>query len=336
MFHSAVIRLTGWYLLILMSISLLFSVATYNIATTQIHERLSEFQDRFEGPELNPFNVPNHRLYSAIRNDQGEAADKAIMQNLVFANLMVLFGGGALSYFLARRVLRDIEQSHEAQSRFTSDASHELRTPLAAMKTELEVALRDPTKLSKDDMHELLQSNLEEVERLTTLSQTLLLLSKLDFASLEFERIDLGSVIEEVVQRYDKNADRIVLTLPKSPIIIKANSASLEELFTILVDNALKYSPPKSKISAELSGGSRNAKFSISNGGKGIPEENLPQIFDRFYRADTSRTQGGTGLGLALAKEIVTMHKGELSVSSAKDKDTTFVVLLPISRKTKA
>jgi signal transduction histidine kinase len=138
------------------------------------------------------------------------------------------------------------------------------------------------------------------------------------------------------VQRYDKNFSRIDFTPPKKPVIVKANAASIEELFTILVDNALKYSPEKSRIHASLNQENKQAVFMITNEGKGIPREKLPHIFDRFYRADESRTEKGAGLGLSLAKEIVAIHKGELTVSSAEGKETTFSVFLPIIRKNQA
>lgn len=332
MFHAATLRLTGWYLLILMSISILFSITIYQTTTSEVQNRLEELQNRIEQPGSRPVFDFDHQLFSAFQHDQRDATNHNILATLVYVNLLILFGGGILSYLLARRTLHQIETTHEAQSRFTSDASHELRTPLAAMKTELEVALRDP-KISKTEMKELLESNLEEVNKLTLLSKTLLQLSKLDYSSLEIESVNPGMIASEVVQRYDKNANRIVLSHPKKPLTIKANLASIEELVTILVDNALKYSPEKSKITFSLSAQGKNAKLSVVNSGAGISSDKLPHIFDRFYRADESRTQAGSGLGLALAKEIVALHKGELSVSSVENGETTFTVLLPIDRK---
>lgn len=330
MFHSATLRLTGWYLLILMSISILFSMAIYHVARGEIGDRLDALQSRLE----QRWSVPGSRPFLLqFRDDQQDRANRNILLSLIYVNILILFGGGALSYMLARRTLRQIENAHEAQSRFASDASHELRTPLAAMKSELEVALRD-TKISKADMRDLLKSNLEEVNKLTDLSKTLLTLSRMDYGDIELEHVNLSHVAAEVTQRYDKNAKRIQLTLPKDPLLVKTNPAIIEELFTILVDNALKYSPQKSKVTATLARHGKQAKFSITNSGKGIPREKLPYIFDRFYRADESRTAGGSGLGLALAKDIVGLHKGELSVSSATNQDTTFEILLPIIRKT--
>lgn len=334
MFHSATLKLTGWYLLILMSISLVFSLTIYNVATSEIRTRLDEYQSNLSKPGMHPGFGQNSRLFSALRHDQRLTAEHNLFVTLMYVNLLILLGGGVLSYLLARRTLSQIEDSHEAQSRFTSDVSHELRTPLAAMKSELEVALRDP-KLSKPDMKELLQSNLEEVEKLTTLSGTLLQLAKLDNSKLKKENVDLSVITAEVVQRYDKNMKRINFRTPVKPLKVNANKASIEELLTILVDNALKYSPDKSKIDIRLSQHGKQALFEITNKGKGISPVDLPHIFDRFYRADQSRSTDGTGLGLSLAKKIVGMIGGELSVSSGIDQDTTFRVIFPASKPLK-
>jgi signal transduction histidine kinase len=233
---------------------------------------------------------------------------------------------------MARRTLEPIEQAHDAQSRFTSDASHELRTPLAAMKTELEVALRDP-HLSKTEMKELLTSNLEEVNKLTQISQTLLRLSRLDHSGLATGRVAMDDIVRRLTERFNRADPRIVYTPPPRPIYITAHQVSIEELVTILLDNALKYSPPTSKVHVVLAREGKKARLDVTNAGKGIKAKDLPYIFDRFYRVDGSRTNGekpGYGLGLSLAKKIVELHSGDLSASSAPNHETIFTVLLPL------
>ena len=335
MFHSAVLRLTGWYLLILMVISLLFSVTIYNVTTSEVRDRLNDLQSRLERPGAIPDINPDPRMYSAFRSNQYDMANRNIWGTLVYVNLIIFFGGGVLSYLLARRTLGHLEEAHEAQSRFVSDVSHELRTPLAAMRAELEVALSDK-KLSKAGMQEILASNLEEVDKLSLLSQTLLQLSKLDHSKLDMTAVDLTTMTNEVAQRYDKNAARITVQAPATPLKVQANTSILEELIIILVDNALKYSPKDSPITIKLARSGKRVMFAITNQGSGIPAEDLPHIFDRFYRADTSRTRGGTGLGLSLAKKIIELQHGELTVSSAAGQDTTFRFYLPIERKKQA
>lgn len=340
MFQSATLRLTGWYLLILMSISLVFSVSIYNITTSEVGDRLQQLQVQYEHPELAPpFDdlQPSSDRYSDLRVAQRDEANRNILIALAYVNLLILAGGGVLSYWLARRTLHEIETIHEAQSRFTSDASHELRTPLAAMKAELEVALRDKS-MSKTDMKGILESNLEEVDKLSRLSQMLLQLSKAEYDKLDVTKLSLPDITRTVIQRVDKDGARVQLKVAGNLPAVSGNEASIEELIMILTDNALKYSPKSSPVVIQLSKQAGKACFEIANSGRGISGEDLPHIFDRFYRADSSRTggqNGGYGLGLSLAKKIVEIHHGELSATSAVDHMTTFTVLLPVHRNIK-
>lgn len=339
MFHSATLKLTGWYLLILMTISLVFSVVIYNIVSNELGDRLEQLQSRFERSNLIiPYGDIHNPTYTAFRVDQDMRAKTNLLVSLGYVNLLIFVAGGAGSYLLARRTLQDIEAAHESQSRFASDASHELRTPLAVMRSELEVTLRDKNA-SKAELRETLESSLEEVNKLANLSQMLLHLARAEHPDLEMSAISLQELTEDVAHRYDRSGKRVeIKTTGKIPSVY-ANQAGIEELLTILVDNALKYSPPDSLVSIRLAKRGGKAAFEITNTGKGISAEDLPHIFDRFYRADSSRTGGeksGFGLGLALAKKIVEIHNGELSASSAPGHATTFTVLLPILRKQRA
>ena len=329
MFQSATIKLTAWYLLILMGISLLFSVIIYQITYAEVRSRLESLQLGIQQQSellLTPLQI------RSLRADQAHEAQINLLVGLLYANLLILFAGGVGSYMLARRTLAPLEEALEAQSRFTSDASHELRTPLAVMKAELEVALRD-TKLSSSDMRELLESNLEEVDKLTQLSHLLLQLSRLDYTALKMERVNLSDTMTTLMRRFDKTGTRFKLTMPKKSIDTEGNQASIEELLRILLDNAIKYSPPESSVTIDIKRKATKAIIAITNSGKGIPPEALPFIFDRFYRADTARTESaknGYGLGLAIAKKIVEIHNGDLSASSVVDGDTTLTVALPL------
>ena len=319
MFQSATFKLTAWYLGILVAVSLLFSIVINGIATREITARIDIVQSRF-GPE-----------YLISRDDQIHQAEANLVLALAIANVSIWIIGGIGSYYLARRTLEPIEEAHEAQSRFVSDASHELRTPLASMKTELEVALRDPS-LSKKEARELLASNLEEVNKLSELSSTLLQLARLDTSNIKSERVPLQSTIQTATKRFGADAKRVHIEKSLLPLDAIANRLQIEELATILIDNALKYSPANSKITVALTKHKNLAGFTISNEGEGIDPKVLPHIFDRFYQIEESRTtrqNKGFGIGLSLAKKIVEVHHGELSVSSAPGALTTFTVLLP-------
>lgn len=329
MFQSATLKLTAWYLLIIMVISVLFSGLVYQSAAGEIQTRLEKYSQGLPTGYLD-----SGQQMAELRHAQAEQAQYNIFINLLYINILVLIGGGMASYFMAKRTLLPLEQAHDTEARFVGDASHELRTPLAVMKTELEVALKD-SNLSKIEMRQILESNLEEVEKLTQLSHTLLALSKMDYAQLEYKELHFNTSVQSIIEKYN-HEERIILKTKHNKVFINAHESSIDELLTILIDNALKYSPPKSPITITLSRRANKAHFVIQNQGMGIQAKDLPHIFDRFFRANNARSQTqqvSFGLGLSLAKQIVLLHNGELSVSSAPNKLTTFTVSLPILKK---
>ena len=337
MFQSATLKLTIWYLAILLTISITFSIVIYQLNYREISFRLENLQhslmDSTFYPSLNLNNNLNatYGPNSPLTVQSTQAAGQMIL-SLIYINLVILVAGGLGSYFLARRTLRPIEEAHEAQSRFTSDASHELRTPLAAMKAELEVSLRD-AHLSEAESREIMESNLEEVNKLIELTQMLLQLSRLDFDKMDREPIDIVEVFNEKMKLYKSVSKRFDVTTRKKAVAI-ANEPAIGELIGILIDNALKYSPSGSKISIRIFIKRLMVGFEIHNTGTPIPEDKLLKVFDRFYRVDTSRTnssENGYGLGLSIAKKIVDVHHGDLQVSSG-DSGTTFTFYLPILR----
>ncbi len=335
-FRSATLKLTGWYLAILMTISITFSVIIYQLNYREVSNRLLNLQHSLTSNDVTII-FPNRETFfgygpgSPFFSESQKAASQMAL-SLVYINLVVLITGGMGSYFLARRTLRPIEEMHEAQSRFTSDASHELRTPLAAMKAELEVTLRDPA-LTIEESREVLESNLEEVNKLSRLSEMLLKLSRLDHDTLERQQVDIGAALESILKRYPHDRKRFTINTRKKTTVV-ANEPAISELIAVLIDNAIKYSPPKSKIHVRIFGQRGSLGFEIVNKGTPIPEELQSKLFERFFRADVSRTnssRNGYGLGLALAKKIVDIHHGEITVSSTKE-GTRFSFYLPLTR----
>ena len=340
MFRSATLKLTAWYLVIIMAISLLFSVAIYQLSFNEVNIRLENLQHGLFDPTINPNVRPRSEaiqtLQDEFRQDQSRQAAIQMILALVYLNAFILVVAGFGSYFLARRTLGPIQKAHEAQSRFTSDASHELRTPLAAMKAELEVYLRDD-KLALDEAKELLNSNLEEVDKLIALSEMLLKMSRLDYDKLEKKQIDIVALLPSAMKPFNRSRKRFDITSRKQALIY-GNEAAVTELMMILIDNALKYSPDRSRISIRIFEKRLMTGFEIKNTGTPISEDNLPHIFDRFYRADTSRTESGKngyGLGLAIAKKITEIHHGYIQASSTP-KETSFTFYLPNIRNLSA
>lgn len=328
MFRSATLKLTAWYLVIIMAISLIFSVTIYQLNFREVNIRLENLQHSLVTRKAT-LGLSAISPQDQLRLEQSEQAAGQMILALVYINTLILLLGGLGSHFLARRTLEPIEKAHEAQSRFTSDASHELRTPLAAMKAELEVYLRDD-KLTLSEAKELLESNLEEVEKLTQLSDVLLKMARLDYDKLEKSQIDIVKLLPSVMKSFSRNKKRFDITTRKTAVVI-GNEAAITELMNVLIDNSLKYSPNRSHISIRIFEKRMMIGFEIKNSGKRISEENLPYIFDRFYRADSSRTgsyTNGYGLGLAIAKRITEIHHGYIQASST-EKETVFTFYLP-------
>ena len=329
MFKSATVKLTAWYLIIIMAISFIFSLAIYQLNFHEVNIRLENLQHSLIDPTLRPRSPMTTDFQDELRMDQSKQAAVQMILALVYINALIFIAGGFGSYFLARRTLGPIEKAHEAQSRFTSDASHELRTPLAAMKAELEVYLRDDT-LALDEAKELLASNLEEVDKLIQLSEMLLKMARLDYDKLEKKQIDLVELLPSAMKPFARSKKRFDITTRKNALIF-GNEAAVIELMNILIENALKYSPERSRISIRIFERRLMTGFEIKNTGKPISEEKLPHIFDRFYRGDNSRTESGKnglGLGLAIAKKIAEIHHGYIQASST-EKETSFTFYLP-------
>jgi signal transduction histidine kinase len=336
MFASATLKLTVWYLVILTVICLIFSFIIYELSTSEISSRLQDLQIRVEGSSRT-LTLPGPVTLNDIRVNQTREAKASIFIGLVYMNLAVVGVGGIGSYLLARRTLKPIEEAHESQSRFTSDASHELRTPLAVMKSEIQVAMRDPN-MKTADYREVLESNLEEVDKLTQLSQALLQLSRVEYDAIErSDRIDIAKTIKKAARGLDVPKNRMSYVLPERPVVIDGNEPMIVDLLRILLDNAVKYSPAGTPIVFELSSDGRNCHMVITNQGDGIDSKHLSKIFDRFYRVDTSRTSSttvsGYGLGLSLAKKIVGLHDGTISARSTPGQSTSLKVVLPHVRK---
>lgn len=330
MFESARIKLTIWYLLIIMTVSLIFSAAIYQTVIFEFQRRVHNIQDRLQGEEFgfNPLNRPMYVFEESIK-----MAKKRVLFILLYANAVVFFFSSLAGYFLAGKTLTPIEETMEKQKRFIADASHELRTPLTALKTSMEVTLKDKN-LSQKEAKDQIKENLEDVDNLVSLSNNLLDLANYQNGSNEVERVNLADLVKKACKEIEPLAkkENIKLTLTAEKVFIKADKDKIKQAVLALLDNAVKFSDKKGKVHVNLKNDRKHAVLIIKDNGIGISKKDLPYIFDRFYRADTSRMKqkrDGFGLGLSLVKKIVKSHNGSIKVKSEVGKGTAFTITLP-------
>lgn len=266
-----------------------------------------------------------------------------LLRNLLTRYLWIgaasLLGFFAISVFFASWAVRPIERSWKQQKQFVADASHELRTPLTSILANTDIVLSHPNdKIEKQS--KWIGHIKAEAERMTALVNSLLYLAKSDDAKGDevLKPIDLSSTVtssllscESLVYEKEKTLANEIAP----DIFIEADENKIKQLIIILIDNAVKYSEPNTKITVRLQKRGDKAILSVHDIGEPIEEEHLKHIFERFYRADESRFResDGYGLGLSIAQHIAQIHKAKIDVSSSKESGTTFSVTFNTIKK---
>lgn len=251
---------------------------------------------------------------------------------VAFFMLIIIF---LISRFFANRSIQPIKEAFDKQKQFIADASHELKTPLTVINTNVDVLLSN-----KDDFihnqSKWLYYIKSEAERMNKLTSDLLYLAQVDYSDVKmiFSDFNLSEAVEHIILTMEGVVfeNNIALHYDIEPsLIVSGNIEQLKQVIMIFLDNAIKYTNKKGKINLVLNKTHNKINLSVTNTGKGIPEEHISKIFNRFYRTDKSRARdsGGYGLGLSIAKAIVEQHNGKISVKSIVDKETTFTIELP-------
>jgi len=330
MFQSARLKLTAWYLLIIMLVSSTFSLAFYRASTNEIQrviDRIHFLQQ--QSSQLQIPTPPN----TVITLDELQEVKTRLQISLIVVNGIIFVLAGGAGYFLAGRTLRPIQVMVDEQNQFISDASHELRTPIATLRAEMEATLLEK-HLGDREARDLIESNLEELGKLQELANSLLELAHVHKKSEDFnDTVVLSEAINAAYKKVAQMAKKkhIIFEISSMDSKIKGNRQSLTEVFVNLFDNAIKYSHAKTNVSV-FSKTKKNAVIvTITDQGIGIAADDLIHIFDRFYRADKSRSQAdGHGIGLSIAKKIITTHNGSIDVESKLKEGTTFTITLPL------
>jgi len=334
MFKKAKIKLTLWYLLIIMAVSLFLSLIIYtgvsSITDRALRMQMDRMERRWDRTSQRPMHEPIFEYETLIE------IEKNMQMSLIRINISILVVSAVAGYFLASKTLKPIEEMVEEQKRFISDASHELKTPITALKTELEVSLKDK-KQDKKKLFGLLKSNLEEVNKLQKLTESLLKESKYqkEVFSKNMRVVDLRKLVEDTAINFEKEANRkgVLIVRNLKEANVRGEKDSLKELISILIDNAIKFSKKDQKINIEVYADKKHAFIEVKDRGVGIKKEDQQDIFKRFYQVEYSRNKvknDGFGLGLSIAQKIAELHKGSISVSSKEGKGSIFTVKLPV------
>jgi len=336
LFHSARLKLTAFYFAVLVVLCLLLTFGVHAFTNHELNRsddaRLGAVHQLFERyTDLdNDGYGPGTKYFVNAQQRQADVTRRHLNEDYLLVDLGLLAVGAAVSYWYAGWTLKPIEEAHEQQKRFASDASHELRTPLASMQLENEVFLRQKD-FSKDEARALITSNLEEVGRLQRLATNLLALSSYEHGDVSHKQTVVGDIVTDAVLRARQSREAKKLNFVQDIVAarVDVNRDSIAELLAILFDNAAKYGPKNGTV--EITGSMQDDTYvlTVRDHGPGIAEADLPHIFERMYRGDKARSSkvAGHGIGLSLAQQIAKANEVTLTAENAPGGGAVFTLV---------
>ena len=286
----------------------------------------------------------------SIKYEDESAEDDGVIHDIVFENRVFDVNFGNIRYMDDNKlhdgiiaVIQDITNRYEldkSRREFVANVSHELRTPLTSIKGACETIYENPDM--PDEMkNSFLTMAIEESDRMTHIVRDLLVLSRLDNNRTQWNvsEFDMGAVLLHVctVMQVEASIRKHEFEFASEPVptVISADKERIEQVIINIISNAFKYTPDEGKISVRMEPAAEHVSIKVRDNGIGVPKEDIPRLFERFYRVEKARTSdtGGTGLGLAIAKEIVEAHGGTITIKSKQNVGTEVTIILP--RKTK-
>ncbi|MGO9310776.1 MAG: sensor histidine kinase [Spirochaetia bacterium] len=331
-FRSARWKLTVVYCAIIAAIVAVLSASLYEFHSHDV-DRLTHAGPRRGFIALSPPDAGD-RLE---RPDVAEYFER-LGKNILFADLITLLVGGALSALLAGRTLRPIRRAVEAEKQFFANAAHDLRTPLAVMKSEAEVALR-AGDLGGQEARRLLRSSLEEIDHMSLMVEQMLDLARGSggapgTAAPELHPMDLAALARGIVDRTQPRARQKGVRLAydaAAPASIRGNEHALQRAVGNLLENALAYTPPGGSIEVVVRREHGHVLLRVDDTGIGIPEDDLPHVAEPFFRGDRARGvhPGGAGLGLTIVKGTVEAYGGTMRALRRAESGTSITLRFP-------
>jgi len=280
--------------------------------------------------------IKNSSYYVTVARSYDDIKDT--LENIIFSFSIiipfVILVIGLFSYRIASIAIYPIEESFRKFKQFTEDASHELKTPLAAIKTNIDVSLSKESK-EIDYYKKKLAVIGNSVNMMANVINRMLYLSKLDSNATDFkkEKINISELLKEVKERFADAAlkKNVEVEVMEENIELETNKEALDEILSIIVENAINFNKPEGRVKIAVNSSSKDVKISVTDTGIGVSKEDLPHIFDRFYRGEKSRSRetGGAGLGLSITKRLVEYLGGEIDVESKESVGSTFTIIIP-------
>jgi two-component system, OmpR family, sensor histidine kinase CiaH len=330
-FRQALGRLTLIYTGILIIQMTISGFTTYNLFDARIDVAFSSFDSGVLSESF------DQEVVRKVVEELQERAQQELAASILIGRVMMLGVGAFLAYLLARATIRPVEDASNRQSLFLSNASHELRTPIAILRTNLENELHR----SNDAKYQArITGNLEEVSRISDLVESLMLLARLNEPREVIpvtESVPLHELIDQVVERFVPLAEKHHVRLKTGALealTVQTKPEILLHAIDNVIKNAILYNREHGTVTISLQKTTDSAVMHIVDTGIGIPQEALNTIFDRFTRAETSRSRdaGGSGLGLAIAQSSLQQIGGTIAIAATSDQGTNITITLPRRR----